>query len=180
MIRVVSGTYKRRILKQPDASITRPTKDVAKEGLFSSLGDIKGLTFLDLFSGSGAIGIEAYSRGATRVYLNDKNDESIKVIKDNLSSLKINDIVVTKLDYEVALKSYASKNIKFDIIFLDPPYKMIIDLEFIKKILSYNILNKDALIVIETDYPLEESINETFDVKVLKYGRSLMNILRNV
>ncbi len=178
MIRVVSGTYKRRLLKQPDPSITRPTKDVAKEGLFSSLGDIKGISFLDLFSGSGAIGIEAYSRGASKVYLNDKNDESIKVIKDNLSSLKINDINVSKLDYEMALKSYSSKNIKFDIIFLDPPYKMIIDLEFIKKILSYNILNDDGIIVIETDYPLEEIIGETFNLKILKYGRSLMNIVR--
>lgn len=180
MIRVVSGTYKRRILKQPDPSITRPTKDVAKEGLFSSLGDIKGSSFLDLFSGSGAIGIEAYSRGAKKVFLNDKNDESIKIIKDNLASLKINDIVVTKFDYEVALKRFNEKNISFDVIFLDPPYKMIIDFEFITKLLSYNILNKDGVIIVESDYPLDNKIHETYQVKVLKYGRSLMNIIRGI
>lgn len=180
MIRVVSGTYKRRILKQPDLSITRPTKDVAKEGLFSSLGDIKGLTFLDLFSGSGSIGIEAYSRGAKKVYLNDKNEEAIKVIKSNLSSLNINDINVTKLDYESALKFYSNKNITFDIIFLDPPYKMIIDLEFIKKVLSYNILNKEGIIIVETDYPLDTNISLNYEVKVLKYGRSLMNVIRGI
>ena len=61
---------------------------------------------------------------------------------------------------------------------MDPPYKMIIDLEFIKKILSYNILNDDGIIIIETDYPLEEIIGETYNLKILKYGRSLMNIVR--
>lgn len=178
MIRVVGGTLKRRVLKQPDLSITRPTKDVAKEGLFNSLGDIKGITFLDLFSGSGSIGIEAYSRGAKAVYLNDKSDEAIKVIRSNLEALNIKDITLTRYDYETALKSYANKNIKFDIIFLDPPYKMIIDMGFVKKILSYNILNKEGIIIIETDYPLDQTILENYQVKLLKYGRSLMHVVR--
>ena len=67
MLRVVGGKYKRRKLDQPSLEITRPTKDMVKEAMFSSLGDISGKSFLDCFGGSGAIGIEAYSRGATPV-----------------------------------------------------------------------------------------------------------------
>ena len=181
MIRVVGGKYKRRQLDQPPSSITRPTKDVAKEGLFSSLGDISKCSFLDLFSGSGAIGIEAYSRGANPVYLNEMNKEALNVIKSNLNKLDISDDVkVINKDYKDALKHFESNKFTFDIIFLDPPYKLLIDEEFINSILSYNILNKDGMIIAETDYNLENKLLEKYNVKILKYGRSLMNIIRGI
>ena len=180
MIRVVGGKYKRRILEQPDPSITRPTKDVAKEGLFSSLGDISKKSFLDLFGGSGAIAIEAFSRGANPVYVNDKNKEAIKIIDSNLEKLSINEIKVLSNDYLDALKFLNSKEMKFDIIFLDPPYKMVVDENFINAILLYNILNKDGIIVVETDYDIDKNIVEKYSVKILKYGRSLMNIIRGL
>ncbi len=180
MIRVVGGKYKRRILEQPDPSITRPTKDVAKEGLFSSLGDISKKSFLDLFGGSGAIAIEAFSRGANPVYVNDKNKEAIKIINSNLDKLNINEIKVLSKDYLDALKFLNSKEMKFDIIFLDPPYKMVVDENFINAILLYNILNKDGIIVVETDYDIDKNIVEKYSVKILKYGRSLMNIIRGL
>lgn len=178
MIRVVGGKFKRRVLEQPDSSITRPTKDIAKEGLFSSLGDINNKSFLDLFSGSGAISIEAYSRGASPVYLNEKNRDALKVINSNLDKLGITDIKVLNKDYKDALAYLSSKQITFDIIFLDPPYKMIIDESFINAILLYNILNKDGIIVAETDYDIDKNLVEKYNVKILKYGRSLMNIIR--
>ena len=178
MIRVVGGKYKRRVLEQPDSSITRPTKDIAKEGLFSSLGDINNKSFLDLFSGSGAISIEAYSRGASPVYLNEKNRDALKVINSNLDKLGIIDIKVLNKDYKDALAYLSSKQITFDIIFLDPPYKMIIDESFINAILLYNILNKDGIIIAETDYDIDKNLVEKYNVKILKYGRSLMNIIR--
>ena len=180
MIRVVGGKYKRRILEQPDPSITRPTKDVAKEGLFSSLGDISNKSFLDLFGGSGAIAIEAFSRNANPVYVNEKNRDAIKIINSNLEKLNISEIKVLNKDFLEALKFLNSKEIKFDIIFLDPPYKMIIDEKFIDSILLYNILNKNGIIVAETDYEIDKNIVEKYNVKILKYGRSLMNIIRGL
>lgn len=177
MIRVVGGTYKRRQLKQPSLDVTRSTKDVAKEGLFNSLGDIKGKSFLDLFSGSGSIGIEAYSRGAFPVYLNDKNREPIKIINENLYSLGIKDIKVSNLDYLNALNFYKINGVKFDIVFLDPPYKMIINEEFIEKLISFDVMAPLATLILETDYALSQEITSKYKVKVLKYGRSLMNII---
>ena len=92
MIRIRGGKYLHRVINQPDLSITRATKDSAKEGIFSSLGSLNGLSFLDLFSGSGQMAIEALSRGAKEVSLNDKNRDAFKIIMNNLKSLGINDI----------------------------------------------------------------------------------------
>ena len=166
MIKIRGGKYLHRLLKQPPLEITRSTKDVCKEGMFN------------LFGGSGSIGIEAYSRGANPVYINDKNREAYKVILDNLISLGISDIKTFNLDYKVFLKSLQDKDIKFDIIFLDPPYKMIIDEAFIDEILSYDILQKNGIIIAETDYDISPILVEKYQVKILKYGRSKINILR--
>ena len=155
MIKIRGGKYLHRLLKQPPLEITRSTKDVCKEGMFNSLGNITNYSFLDLFGGSGSIGIEA-----------------------NLKSLGISDIKTFNLDYKVFLKTLQDKDIKFDIIFLDPPYKMIIDDEFIDEILSYDILQKNGLIIAETDYDISPILVEKYQVKILKYGRSKINILR--
>lgn len=178
MIKIRGGKYLHRLLKQPPLEITRSTKDVCKEGMFNSLGNITNYSFLDLFGGSGSIGIEAYSRGANPVYINDKNREAYKVILDNLKSLGISDIKTFNLDYKVFLKALQDKDIRFDIIFLDPPYKMIINDEFIDEILSYNILQKNGIIIAETDYDISPILVEKYQVKILKYGRSKINILR--
>lgn len=178
MIKVRGGKYLHRVLKQPSLEITRSTKDVCKEGMFNSLGNIFGKSFLDLFGGSGSIGIEAYSRGASFVLINDKNKEPFNIIKENLSSLKIDDIQVCNLDYLDCLSMCEKKNFKFDIIFLDPPYKMIINNEFINKIKSFNILSEHCVIIVETDYDLEEELFDNYQIKILKYGRSKINFLR--
>ena len=103
MIRIVGGKYRHRVLDQPSLEITRCSKDSVKEGLFSSLGnDVENKVFLDLFAGSGSVGIESYSRKAKKVYLNDKNKEPINVIKNNLKKLDIDDIVVIAADQAIA------------------------------------------------------------------------------
>jgi len=178
MIRIVGGTYKHRLLNQPPLEITRATKDVAKEGLFNSLGDIKGLSFLDLFCGSGSIGIEAYSRGAKPVYLNDNNPEVKRVVMRNLISLGVFDCNVYGLKDKDCLKELVNKELTFDIIFLDPPYKMIIDNKYLNNLYELNLANQTTRIVLETDYTLKEEDYSDFTIKVLKYGKSLMNILR--
>ena len=146
--------------------------------MFNSLGNIFDYSFLDLFGGSGSIGIEAYSRGANPVYINDKNKEAYKIILENLKSLSITDIKIFNLDYLNMLSLLKDRNIKFDIIFLDPPYKMEINGEFINNILSFDILEKNGIIIAETDYDLSPILIEKYNVKILKYGRSKINILR--
>ena len=178
-MRIISGTARGTKLNTLEGENTRPTLDRVKEPLFSIIqSKIKDSVVLDLFSGSGAISIEAYSRGASSVYLNEKNRDVLKVINSNLDKLGITDIKVLNKDYKDALAYLSSKQIKFDIIFLDPPYKMIIDESFINAILLYNILNKDGIIVAETDYDIDKNLVEKYNVKILKYGRSLMNIIR--
>ena len=179
MLRVIGGKYRHRKLEQPPLEITRSTKDSAKEGLFNSLGlRINDSSFLDLFSGSGAIGIEAYSRGAKNVYLNDASSVAFKIIKSNLKSLDINDIQVTNLDYKEALNKFINRKINFDIIFLDPPYKLIIDLNFIEFLKNSGLLKGNWLIIIESDKDLDNDISLNYDVKKLKYGKSIMYIIK--
>ena len=90
MIRIVSGKYRHLILKQPNVTSTRPTMDKVREALMSSLGFfIQNRTVLDLFAGSGALGLEALSRGAKKCVFVDNNFEAIKTIKENIRSLKI-------------------------------------------------------------------------------------------
>jgi len=181
MIRICGGKYRHRKLEQPDINITRCTKDMVKEGLFSSLGfAINNSIFLDLFSGSGAIGIEAYSRGSKEVYLVDKSLNAINIIKKNLKTLGINDITLVMDDYLGALNYFMSSNIKFDIIFLDPPYNMNIDLKFLDVLKDHQVLNDKYIVIFEKDNKIDyQGIND-YNVKELKYGKTYIYILRSI
>ncbi|MFA6756024.1 MAG: 16S rRNA (guanine(966)-N(2))-methyltransferase RsmD [Bacilli bacterium] len=178
MLRVIGGKYRHRLLKQPSLEVTRSTKDRAKEGLFNSLGDISGANFLDLFSGSGAIGIEAYSRGAKNVFLNDIDPTAYKIINENISSLKIDDIFVYNFDYLELLDALAKKELRFDYVFLDPPYKMTINNDFLEKMYSQKLIDNKTIIIIESNKELGSNDFINYNIKVLKYGISIMNILR--
>jgi len=176
MLRIIGGKYKRRKLNQPPLDITRPTKDIAKEGLFSSLGDLTNKTFLDLFGGSGAIGLEAISRNAKEVYIIEKDKAAFKIIKENAELISDPNVHLIDDDY---LKAINKINKVFDIIFIDPPYKMVINKEFINSLFNNNVADKNTIIIIERDSLLDETISD-FDIKVLKYGKSLMYILRSL
>ena len=106
MLKIRGGKYLHRVIEQPDMSITRPTKDSAKEGIFNSLGSLRGLSFLDLFSGSGQMAIEAISRGAEKVVANDINRSAYNIIQGNLKKLGINEIKTYNLDYKNCLKKF--------------------------------------------------------------------------
>ena len=110
MLKIRGGKYLHRVIEQPDMSITRPTKDSAKEGIFNSLGLLSGLSFLDLFSGSGQMAIEAISRGAEKVVANDINRSAYDIIQKNLKKLGINEIKTYNLDYKNCLKRLSEKN----------------------------------------------------------------------
>ena len=148
-MRIIAGTLKGRRLKVSSKRIN-PTKDIVKESLFNILkGRVNGSLVLDLFSGSGSLGIEAFSRGAQKVTLVDRE---ISDIKKNIAALALegsSHIEVHKKDVFRYIKKYSKKSVKFDIIFLDPPY----DADIAKKCLlilsDYAILEHDGLIIVE-------------------------------
>ena len=155
ILRVISGLYKGRNIKGYDIDGTRPTMDRVKESIFSSIQDyINDSIVLDLFSGSGNLGIEALSNGAIKSYFVDNNKIAINTIKENINNLKIDNYSIIFDDYMNALKTFKNNNIKFDIVFLDPPYKY----NYIDDVISYmidnDLLNKDALIICEFENPL--------------------------
>lgn len=179
-MRVISGKLKGRIINGFDIDGTRPTMDRVKESVFAMIQDyLNNSIVLDLFAGSGNLGIEAISNGASKVYFNDKNMKCIRIIQNNLENFNsLNNSVLTNLDYEEALKYYYNKNIKFDLIFLDPPYKEHIIDNIMTLIKKYDLLNNDGLVVCELDNHVD--INCDFSIfKEKKYGDKKIIIFNN-
>ena len=148
-MRIIGGIYRSRLIEFPqDESRVRPTKDVVRQAIFNALGnELNDLVVLDLFSGSGAYALESISRGAKKAYAVDNYDLSIKVIKKNISTLKISNISVIQSDYMDFLKASKANGISFDVIFLDPPYMINIYMDVIDFITRNNLLNKYGVIV---------------------------------
>lgn len=170
-MRVISGKYKGRILQGFDIDGTRPTQDRVKESVFSTIQNkIEGSICLDLFAGSGSLGIEALSNGATFCYFSDNNKIVLDILKKNLDN--IDNYKIINKDYKQTLIELKDK--KFDIIFLDPPYKLNLINSCIETILNNNMLNEKGIIICE--YELE-SLN--CDLKVIKdkqYGTKRVRI----
>ncbi len=175
-MRVIAGIYRSRLLQAPEGMNTRPTMDKVKESMFNIIGHkVNNAIVLDLFAGSGALGIEALSRGAKRTYFNDYNYNAIKIIKANLDSLKIGaESVVTKQSYLSCLDNLSEK---LDIVILDPPYKDKIYTEIIDKLESKELLNDEAIIVIEADMKLAPFIRNGYASKEYIYNNKKLVIL---
>lgn len=175
-MRVISGIARGSKIETIESLKTRPTLDRVKEALFNILqNNIKESTVLDLFAGSGAIGIEALSRGAKRAYFCDNNISAINVIKKNLEKTRLmNKAKVFYGDYKKILDEIEEK---IDIIFIDPPYKSDLSIEALKELIDKNLINEDSLIIIETD-EIDRDIKELNDVRGVividkrKYGRA--------
>lgn len=148
-MRVIAGKHKSKALASLEGRYTRPTMDKVKEGIFNSLHDVSGIG-LDLFAGSGALGIEALSRGMEKVIFVDQNFKAVKVIKSNLNQLDLmSQAEVYKNNADRALKALAKREIQFDIILLDPPYKKGLIDEAIERISEFNLLKENGIIVCE-------------------------------
>ena len=171
-MRVVAGKFRSRILKEFKNPLTRPTMDRVKEAIFSKIQmQVFDATVLDLFSGTGGLGIEALSRGAKKVIFVDKNLQAYNLIKDNLKSLGEEKQLVLNLNYEVALKKFKDNVVKFDIVLLDPPFNKGLGKMAIQLLLDYNLLNNDAIIVYECGaQEIEEIFNLLTEPQVKKYG----------
>ena len=181
-MKVISGKYKGRKLEGFDIEGTRPTMDRVKESLFGTIQNyIENSIVLDLFSGSGNLAIESLSENAAFAYFVDKNIKAIKVIKNNIKNIKIDNNKVLHMDYKKALLYFKDNNITFDIIFLDPPYNTNYIEESIKLIEKYDLLNNDGIIVCESN-SLEKIVYSTMykEIKNKKYGDKYIVLLKKI
>ena len=165
-MRVISGKYRGKKLISPSHEI-RPTLDMVKQAIFTRLQFfVEDANVLDLFAGSGALGIEALSRGAKFVTFCDKNYQSIKLINDNLNFIKENNFKVIQGDYKTILNSFKSP---FDLIILDPPFASGYYNDALKIIYENKLLNTDGVIVCER--AKEEKLKCEFNLDCTKvYG----------
>jgi 16S rRNA (guanine(966)-N(2))-methyltransferase RsmD len=172
-VRVVAGQFKGRKLQAPPGSATRPTSDKVREALFSVLGDIEDLDVLDLFAGSGALGIEALSRGAASAAFVDNDPKAVEVIRRNLATAGV-EAPVHRRD---VLRFIASADGPFGLVFADPPYSSAPRLgEPLSRLLP-GVLSKNAVIVTESDKraPLELELPLEFE---RDYGDTRIRIHR--
>lgn len=177
MLRIIAGKYRHLIIDTPSVNTTKPTTDKVREALMSALGpSINDAVVLDLFAGSGALGIESLSRGASKAYFCDNNRLAFKTIKNNLNRLKITyEALLVYGDYKHMLSYLKDNNIKVDIVFLDPPYALKnVYLEVIDYLLNNEILNSDGILVREWNNLIPEDSRFNYH-KAYKYGT--VNIL---
>ena len=149
-MRVIAGSARRLLLKTIDTDETRPTTDRIKETLFNILqSDIPGAVFLDLFAGSGGIGIEALSRGAKKAVFVEQNRKAVECIRENLEHTRLADRgVVLKDDAFRAIYSLG-KYAPFDVIFMDPPYNRELEKGILELLADSSLLTEDTLVVVE-------------------------------
>lgn len=178
ILRVISGEYKGRSIETVSNKLTRPTSDKVKESLFNIIGPFfSGGYALDLFAGSGSLGIEALSRGISQVVFVDQQKQAIQMIKKNLSNLKLVDRAeVYQNDALRALKVLGKRELQFDFIFLDPPYKKGLYGRLIEEIDNRQITHLNTTIICEHDssLTLPTSIATFQQVRTENYGSTTM------
>ena len=179
-MRVISGKAGGTTLETIPGDDTRPTTDRVKESLFNMIQfEIKNKKVLDLFSGSGALGIESASRGAKEVVLVENNRACKSVIQENISSSNLTNVKLYMKDSFDFLEKTVEP---FDIIFLDPPYFESLEIKAINMILEKEILNLNGLIIVEKDKKDKSKL--AFDglemIKERKYGRTVIVIFRRI
>lgn len=176
-MRIIGGTYRGRALAEFSGKDIRPTSDRAREALFNILGGkLVGARVLDLFCGSGALGLESLSRGAREVVFNDCSADSVAVLRKNLERMKLSPKVYQK-DYLACL---ASLKEPFDLIFLDPPYRCEYALPALEKIRSGGLLADDGIVVYERDRSFAEEPLGFAVYDERKYGKAYLTFLKQV
>ena len=177
-MRVIAGKAKGHQLKALEGDSTRPVTDRVKESIFNIIQfNIEDKTVLDLFAGTGSLGIEALSRGAKKAVFSDENAKAISIIRENLKHTKLNEQAsVHCIDYKNFLNTYDKD--KFDLIFLDPPYGKGMIEPAIKELKQKNLLHFDAIIVAKSEK--NDIINTIADISTKKeaiYGKTKVTVL---
>lgn len=182
-MRIISGKAKGTKLYTLEGNETRPTLDRVKESVFNIIqNEIHDSIFLDLFSGSGAIGLEAASRGTKKTIMCEKSKNAIGIIKRNIEKTHLEkEVILYEGDYENILKTKLQE--KLDIIYIDPPYKTNYAIKAVQLLLEKQLLKTDSIILIETDIPEEvltklKQIEQIQITDIRKYGRATIIVLQ--
>jgi 16S rRNA (guanine966-N2)-methyltransferase len=152
-MRVIAGRFGGRRLSAPRGRTTRPTSDRVREALFSMLGELDGIVALDLFAGTGALGIEALSRGAERVVFMERDASAVAALRANLAALGLSEseAMVRVGDALGSLRAARARGETYDLVFVDPPYKYVGELKSGLSALLPALLSREARVVVESD-----------------------------
>ena len=180
-MRVISGYLKGRNIDGYDTIGTRPTMNRVKESMFASIQEyINDSLVLDLFSGSGSLGIEAISMGAKKCYFVDNGREILNILRKNINNLNIEEkSTIINRDYREALLYFKNNNIKFNIILVDAPYKMEAMNEVIELVNKYNLLEDNGVLVLEYSINIQNKESKTKAIDILKYNYSNLRLIKS-
>lgn len=184
-MRILSGKYKGKQIKMPKG--IRPTQDKVRQALFDILGHIEELSFLDLYAGSGAIGLEALSQGVSKVVFVEKDRRCCKIIQESIEMLDKKETSNNKqqgltlsMDIFRAIPIFFKNQQKFDVIFLDPPYYQDLAKKTLKTLIHYDIVAPNGLIICR--HFKKDILPELFDnlrlIKQAKYGNTVLSFYR--
>jgi 16S rRNA (guanine966-N2)-methyltransferase len=157
-MRVIAGTKRGHTIAAPHGANTRPTSDRVRENVFNLVGPVDGAAVLDLFAGSGALGIEALSRGATCAVFVERDADAARTIERNLDKLRLTGARVVRGDAVTTLAQEAAAGRKYDLVLVDPPYGMYPDLQPQLSRYLPPVLAEDGLLVLETDARVEPEL----------------------
>ena len=176
-MRVIAGKARRIQLKSMEGMNTRPTTDRIKETLFNMLSqNIYGCHFLDLFSGSGAIGIEAWSRGALSAVFVENNRQAVTCIRENLTKTKLMpQAEIMSVDCQTAIDRLENGKRHFDIVFMDPPYNKQLEKEMLERMQHVSFIDEDTMIIIEASLETEFDWLEAYGYEITKVKKYKTN-----
>ncbi|MCK5450518.1 MAG: 16S rRNA (guanine(966)-N(2))-methyltransferase RsmD [Candidatus Omnitrophica bacterium] len=181
-MRIIAGEHRGRKIKQPKIDITRPTKDRVREAVFNIIAmDVPGANFLDLFSGSGAFGLEALSRGAKKAVFVENNFECSKIIRENINSMNLEENTTVMVeDVYKSIEYLAEERQRFDLIFADPPYNTNIVKKLLIIIYQYDIVSSTGFLILE-HHKNEDIPGFPGDVSLYKqrtYGKTIISVFK--
>jgi 16S rRNA (guanine966-N2)-methyltransferase len=179
-MRVIAGRLGARRLKVPTGRVTRPTSDRVREALFAMLGELEGASVLDLFAGSGALGIEALSRGAKSAVFIERDPDAVRVLGENLAALGIEpaEAEVRRGDALRAMRSARAREETYDLVFIDPPYGQAHEWGPRLSTVLPSLLRPAARIVVESDRRAPLELRAVVE-RERRYGDTLIRIHRN-
>ena len=181
-MRVISGKARGLKLNTPKNDDVRPTTDRVKESLFNMINSyIMDSDILDLFAGTGSLGIECLSRGANQCIFVDNSKESINIVKSNIKKARVeNESIVLNLDFKSAINSLSSKNKQFDVIFMDPPYYKNMFSDALSAVDNNNLLKEDGIIVVEHDTvdKFPDNMGRLYKSREKKYGNTTLTFYK--
>jgi 16S rRNA (guanine966-N2)-methyltransferase len=174
-VRVIAGSRKGHKLAAPRGLDTRPTSDRVRENVFNLVGPVDGARVLDLFAGSGALGIEALSRGAASAVFVERDPDAVRTIERNLDKLRLTGARVVRSDVLYAIGQEATAGAKYDLVLVDPPYGMLTEIQPRLARHLPQLVAADGLVVVETDARVEPELPLPVR-KSRKYGQTRVTL----